>query len=255
MKTRSDLTGGTYTDADYEAAKAEPVILAAQAAEAWRAPHFVWQVREELGELLCGEPQCEKIDTGGYKVITTLDYKMQRITEKWVYAAAIIPNSKNPDQQLKTRQHPAQASGAGSRTCAATTSTTRRPGVVDYRTGEILVLRRLGVLHGQGHQEVPAPVRRPRRRLAPARIVDQAARLPHRHRRQDDDGVHDVHGRRHQLRPQRREGVHADPGRQRSSAGPCGCAARSSSRSTSPRSRPASSTASSTSSSGPRTSA
>ena len=137
MKTRSDLSGGTYTDADFEAAKAEPVILAEQGTDAWRAPHFVWQVRKELGELLCGEPQCKKIDTGGYKVITSLDYKMQRITEKWVYAAAIIPNSKDPDQQLKTRQIPRKEwswikklRGHNIHNAAA--------GVVDYRTGEIL---------------------------------------------------------------------------------------------------------------------
>jgi membrane peptidoglycan carboxypeptidase len=137
MKTRSDLTGGTYSNADFEAAKAEPVILADQGADAWRAPQFVWQVRKELGELLCGEPQCEKIDTGGYKVITSLDYKMQRITEKWVYAAAMIPNSKNPDEQLKARQIPRKEwswikalRGHNIHNAAA--------GVVDYRTGEIL---------------------------------------------------------------------------------------------------------------------
>ena len=137
MKTRSDLTSGTYTDADFEAAKVEPVILADQGADAWRAPHFVWQVRKELGELLCGEPQCEKIDSGGYKVITSLDYKMQRIAEKWVYAAAIIPNSKSPDQQLKARQIPRKEwswikglRGHNIHNAAA--------GVVDYRTGEIL---------------------------------------------------------------------------------------------------------------------
>ena len=107
MKSRSEKTpAGKYTAADYEAAKSEPVILADQAADRWRAPHFVWQVREELGELLCGEPQCEKIDTGGYQVITSLDYRMQRIVEKWVYAAAIVPNTNNPDQLLKNRQIP-----------------------------------------------------------------------------------------------------------------------------------------------------
>jgi membrane peptidoglycan carboxypeptidase len=137
MKTRSDLSSGTHKVSDFEAAKAEPVILAQQGADAWRAPHFVWQVREELGQLLCGEPQCEKIDTGGYTVITSLDYKMQRITEKWVYAAAMIPNAKDPDAQLKARQIPRKEwswikklRGHNIHNAAA--------GVVDYRTGEIL---------------------------------------------------------------------------------------------------------------------
>ena len=46
------------------------------------------------------------------------------------------------------------------------------------------------------HEEVPAPVRRPVRRLAPARVVDQADQLRHRHRGPDDDRGDDVHGRR-----------------------------------------------------------
>ena len=100
-------------------------------------------------------------------------------------------------------------------------------------------LRRLRVVHGEGQQEVPAAVRRPGRRLAPARIVDQAARLPRRHRRPHDDGRDDVHGRRDRTspRPARRRCTRPRP--TASSAAPSGCAARSSSRSTSRRSRPA----------------
>ncbi|MEO5964796.1 MAG: transglycosylase domain-containing protein, partial [Candidatus Limnocylindrales bacterium] len=139
MKTRSVLTVGTYTDADYDAAKTEPVILASQAADKWRAPHFVWQVRDELGQILCGTSAdaCEKIDKGGYKVFTTLNYKMQRIVEKWVYAAAVIPNSKGQDTLLKNRQIPRREwswikglSGHNLHNAAA--------GVVDYRMGEVL---------------------------------------------------------------------------------------------------------------------
>ena len=63
--------------AEYEAAKNEPLVLTPQAAPPWKAPHFVWQVREQLGALLCGEENaetCEAVDTGGYQVITTLDW-------------------------------------------------------------------------------------------------------------------------------------------------------------------------------------
>jgi membrane peptidoglycan carboxypeptidase len=147
MKTRSVLTAkpytyqGTtypaYTTADFEAAKAEPVILGSQAADSWRAPQFVLQARSELGTILCGDPVgCDKIDTGGYKVITTLDYRAQRIVEKWVYAAARIPNSKNPNKLLKNRGIPRKEWGwikglIGGRVHNAAA------GVVDYRTGEI----------------------------------------------------------------------------------------------------------------------
>ena len=57
MKTRSTLTGSKHTAAEYEAAKDEPVELVPPVAAQWKAPHFVWQVRRELGEILCpGQP-------------------------------------------------------------------------------------------------------------------------------------------------------------------------------------------------------
>jgi len=140
MKTRSVLTKGEYTDADYEAAKAEPVILASQAADKWLAPQFVWQVRDELGQILCGSTQCEAIDTGGYRVITTLDYSMQKIVEKWVAAAALAPNagsSAKVNAALTAGKIPKSQwswikalSGQGIHNAAA--------GVLDYRTGDIL---------------------------------------------------------------------------------------------------------------------
>ncbi len=227
MKTRSVLTSPpegydyagkhypAYTEADYEAAKTEPVVLASQAADQWRAPQFVWQVRDELGEILCGDAtQCEKIDTGGYTVRTTLDYRMQRIVEKWVYAAAIVPNSREPQHDPQEPRDPAQRVGLDHRPRRAQPAQRggRRRGLPDRRGPRLLGFR---VLHGQGQQEVPAPVRRPVRRLAPARLVDQAAGVPDRHRRRDDDGRDDVHGRRDQLRVARFPGVLPDPGRRR----------------------------------------
>ena len=139
LKTRSVLTEGDFSDAQFEAAKAEPAYLASQAADRWRAPHFVWQVRDELGQILCGTSadECEKIDKGGYRVLSTLDYRMQRIVEKWVHAAAVIPNVKNPDKTLKDREIPRREwswikglRGHNIHNAAA--------GVLDYRKGEIL---------------------------------------------------------------------------------------------------------------------
>ncbi|HEY3335728.1 MAG TPA: transglycosylase domain-containing protein [Candidatus Limnocylindrales bacterium] len=139
MKTRSVLTAGQFTPADYEAAKAEPVILASQAADKWRAPHFVWQVRDELGQILCGTPadECEAIKTGGYQVQTTLNYKMQRIVEKWVYAAALIPNAKNPDKLLKDRAIP-RSEWSWIKGLRGHNIHNAAGGVMDYRTGEVL---------------------------------------------------------------------------------------------------------------------
>jgi membrane peptidoglycan carboxypeptidase len=139
METRSTLTGSKHTVAEYEAAKNEPVELVPQVSAAWKAPHFVWQVRRDLGQMFCPDTpsDCPKVDTAGYRVITTLDWTMQKATEKWVYVAARAPNSKNPSAILASRKIPRSARswilglrGHNINNAAAA--------VEDYRTGEIL---------------------------------------------------------------------------------------------------------------------
>ncbi|MGZ6339238.1 MAG: transglycosylase domain-containing protein [Candidatus Limnocylindrales bacterium] len=95
MQKYAVLTVNEFSAADYDAARAAPVVLVSQTQQDWKAPHFVWQVRQQLGTILCGPTgadQCEKIDTGGYTVTTTLDWRMQQSAEKWLKAAAIAPN-------------------------------------------------------------------------------------------------------------------------------------------------------------------
>ncbi|MEJ7697814.1 MAG: penicillin-binding transpeptidase domain-containing protein [Candidatus Limnocylindrales bacterium] len=139
MKTRSTLSGDLHTAAQYEAAKAEPVVLSPQVSATWKAPHFVWQVRDELARILCPDDpgKCSAVDTGGYKVTTTLDWTMQQTTEKYVYAAARIPQSKDPRAALAERKIPRSEwgwiqglRGRNIHNAAA--------GVIDYRTGEVL---------------------------------------------------------------------------------------------------------------------
>ena len=95
---RTPLTEGTFTAEDFERAKAEPVILAAQRSSQWKAPQFVWQVRKELTTKLCPEDTetCPDIEAGGLTVTSTLDMRLQEIAEKWVKAATVVPNAKNP---------------------------------------------------------------------------------------------------------------------------------------------------------------
>ena len=128
METRSPLTGSKHSLSEYEAAKSEPVELVPQVSTAWKAPHFVWQVRRELGAMYCPDTpsDCPEVDTKGLKVISTLDWTMQKTVEKWVYAAARAPNAKDPTSLLVSRKIPARL-GRGSWVCAVTTSTTRRP--------------------------------------------------------------------------------------------------------------------------------
>jgi peptidoglycan glycosyltransferase len=95
---RTPLTEGTFTAQDFAQAKAEPVILAPQRSSRWKASQFVWQVRKELTTKLCPEDTetCPVIEAGGLTIDTTLDMRLQEIAEKWVKAATVVPNSKNP---------------------------------------------------------------------------------------------------------------------------------------------------------------
>ena len=140
MKTRSTLSGGRHSVDEYEAAKLEPVVLAPQVGVHWLAPHFVWQVRAELATILCPDlpaDQCHDIDTGGYRVTTTLNWKMQATTEKWLYAAARVPNLSGTLAKLKALKIPSKdwgwlqaLHGANINNGAAA--------VMDYRTGQVL---------------------------------------------------------------------------------------------------------------------
>ena len=132
------LTKNEFSRADFEAARNDPAVLTPPVTANWLAPHFVWQVRHQLGAILCGEAQadtCEQVDTGGYRVITTLDWKLQKKAEKWVKAAAIAPNRGDTAGYLKSigvgyAQWIRNLKGRGIYNAAL--------GAVDYRTGQIL---------------------------------------------------------------------------------------------------------------------
>ncbi|OGO56968.1 MAG: hypothetical protein A2V85_04580, partial [Chloroflexi bacterium RBG_16_72_14] len=94
---RTPLTGDTLTAADFDAARSEPVVLAPQAKPAWKASHFVWQVRRELTARLCPDAEtCPVVERGGLTITSTLDLELQVIAEKWVKAATIVPHASNP---------------------------------------------------------------------------------------------------------------------------------------------------------------
>jgi membrane peptidoglycan carboxypeptidase len=140
MKSRSPLSGSQHDVNEYEAAKSDPVILAPQVGVHWLAPHFVWQVRSELAEILCPDvtvDQCNDIDTGGYRVTTTLDWRMQVTVEKWLYAAARAPNLPNTLSQLKRLKIPSKDWGWLQHLRTANINN-GAAAVMDYRTGQIL---------------------------------------------------------------------------------------------------------------------
>jgi membrane peptidoglycan carboxypeptidase len=100
---RTPMSKSTYSEADFEAEKGKELELAPQATPRWLAPHFVWAVRDELTLRLCGEgvSTCDQLDAGGLRVTTTLDLKLQKIAEKWVKVATIVPRRANPARVAK----------------------------------------------------------------------------------------------------------------------------------------------------------
>ncbi len=91
----SNLATSRWTQlstANLQAALVEPVVLAGPQPVIMRAPQFSWAVRTQLEQLLGG---VDAVDTGGYRVITTLDWSAQQTAEKYMTAAAIIPNLRN----------------------------------------------------------------------------------------------------------------------------------------------------------------
>jgi membrane peptidoglycan carboxypeptidase len=140
MKTRSPLSGSKHTADEYEAATAEPLLLAPQSGVRWLAPHFVWQVRNQLAKILCPDKpvdECSDIDTGGFRVTTTLDWKMQTTTEKWLYAAARAPNLKDTTTLLKNLKIPSRDFG-WLRNLSGKNLNNAAAGIIDYRTGQVL---------------------------------------------------------------------------------------------------------------------
>jgi penicillin-binding protein 1A len=137
MKTRSVLTAGVYTTEDYDRAMQEPVVLTPPANRRILAPQFVLQARHELGGILCGPDaadKCPQVDSGGYTVITTLDWRLQRMAEKWTEAGARAPNAKDTAAYLQTLGIPYQSwiknmKGTGVQNGALA--------AIDYRTGQV----------------------------------------------------------------------------------------------------------------------
>jgi membrane peptidoglycan carboxypeptidase len=143
MKVRSVLSAGQHTPEEYDAAKAEPLILDPPPSPPRKAPHIVEQVRKELGGLLCGPENadtCELVDTGGYQVISTVDMKMQASVEKWLMAAGRAPAAKTLEgtyAMLRDLKIPRRdwywitnLRGKNIHNAAGA--------VMDYRTGEVL---------------------------------------------------------------------------------------------------------------------
>ena len=140
METRSVLSNAKHTVVDYEAAKKEPVILTPQGTTPWKAPQFVWQVRHQLGVTLCGAASadtCEKVDTGGYRIVTTLDWKIQQVVDKWLYATTRATQMPNTQEILDGLGIP-KADAKWIVTLKGRNLNNAVGAIIDYRTGQVL---------------------------------------------------------------------------------------------------------------------
>ncbi len=155
---RDGILKGKYSDAELLAAESSPAIVDPAPYAQNVAPQFDLQVRQQLADLLCGQgtdpADCQKVDTGGYKVITTLDAKMQKSAEKWLRAYVICPNQATlaediaclaqPDIGITAKSDPYNYSriiGPSSTSTTGLRGDNMRNGAltaVDYRTGQVL---------------------------------------------------------------------------------------------------------------------
>ncbi len=71
---------GLITQEQFDTAKNEVVVWEPQKPQGIKAPHFVFYVKEQLEEIY----GADMVESGGLKVITTLDYDLQQIGERAV---------------------------------------------------------------------------------------------------------------------------------------------------------------------------
>jgi membrane peptidoglycan carboxypeptidase len=84
---------GAITQEQADAANAEPVKVAGPQITQITAPHFVFQVRDQLKQILGGDESA--VTRGGFKVITTLDMTKQKLAEDTVKSHVEDLHDKN----------------------------------------------------------------------------------------------------------------------------------------------------------------
>ncbi|HEX7345907.1 MAG TPA: transglycosylase domain-containing protein [Candidatus Limnocylindrales bacterium] len=123
-------------EAALKKAYSEPVILAGERPVRIPGGHFTWQVRRQLQQILGPEADLER---GGYRVITTLDWRAQKTAEKWLTAAAIAPN-RSPKTLSRTisRLKIPKAERGWIRALRGKDLHNAALVALDYRTGDVL---------------------------------------------------------------------------------------------------------------------
>ena len=236
MKTRSPLTGAKHTTGRVRRGEARAGRARARRSRPpGRPPTSSGRSAASSAEILCPDSadDCPQVDTGGYHVITTLDWNMQKIAEKWVYVAARAPNCQGPQARPRQPQDPARRTARWILGLRGHNINNAAGAVIDYRTGDVLAYVGWASYTSKGNKKFQPQFdvladgwRQPGSAIKPIDYLD-------RHRRQDADRLDDAHGRRDELR----RTTSSRPRPTSSSAVRSGSARRSSSRSTSRPSR------------------
>ncbi|MGI8703816.1 MAG: transglycosylase domain-containing protein [Candidatus Limnocylindrales bacterium] len=132
------MTDGRWVDLDKkELAEAlrEPMILVGEKPLIFKAPHFVWQVKQELDALVSDR---DSVETGGYRVITSLDMKTQQLAERYITAGAILPNTPAEHMEAQIARRGLDEDAAWIRNLRGRDLHNGAMTAVDYRTGEVL---------------------------------------------------------------------------------------------------------------------
>ena len=90
---------GAITQAERDAAAAQQIVLAPPKNRQYKAPHFVYAVRQAAAELLGSE---DLLNRGGLEIQTTLDYAGYQVSaEKW--AAVAYDMDRMTDEELTAK--------------------------------------------------------------------------------------------------------------------------------------------------------
>jgi membrane carboxypeptidase/penicillin-binding protein len=112
------------------------VILAGDRPVRIPGGQFTWQVKRQLEQILGPNADLER---GGYRVTTTLDWRAQRIAEKWLAAAAITPNtSRRAAERYYSRARIPAAERSWIRDLRGKDLHNAALVALDYRTGDVL---------------------------------------------------------------------------------------------------------------------
>jgi penicillin-binding protein 1A len=122
-------------DEQLEAALAEPIVLKPPRSVTYKAPQFVFASIAELQAILGDR---DPIRRGGYKVITTLDMKAQRLGESLIQGGALLPNLSGAAFYKRLNQLHLRGNAYWINRLRGSNLHNGALVAEDYRTGEIL---------------------------------------------------------------------------------------------------------------------